>query len=165
MAFGAPIYMHAKMRPGSLRAEAANRDIRVLLCEAGEALRIDRVDVELVVHGVERVLHKLGMISEAPPPSTTETRVVRSVGWLRATRSGLCEMHVGLAQVVAAGDLIATVIDPDAGTLAPVLARRAGIVVGMQHSGIVYRGDALVHLAELGETAAQVGSTADRDDS
>ncbi|MEH6723705.1 MAG: succinylglutamate desuccinylase/aspartoacylase family protein, partial [Qipengyuania sp.] len=62
MAFGAPIIIESPLRPGSMRALAADRETPMLLLEAGEALRFDRFSIEIGVAGVLRVLAHIGMI-------------------------------------------------------------------------------------------------------
>ena len=55
MAFGAPIIVESPLRPGSMRALAAEREVPMLLLEAGEALRFDRYSIGVGAAGVLRV--------------------------------------------------------------------------------------------------------------
>ena len=55
-AFGAPVMVHARVRDGSLRQAAVEVGAKVLLYEAGEALRFDDESIATGVAGVRRVL-------------------------------------------------------------------------------------------------------------
>jgi predicted deacylase len=89
MAFGAPVIIESPLRDGSLRDLAQKKGVDMLLLEAGEALRFDRLSVETGVAGVGRVLAHLGMI-EADDGLTEvgiPARANRSV-WVRSPRGG-----------------------------------------------------------------------------
>ncbi len=60
MAFGAPVIIESPLRDGSLRDLAQKHGVDMLLMEAGEALRFDKLSVETGVEGVTRVLAHLG---------------------------------------------------------------------------------------------------------
>ena len=60
--FGAPVILTSDLREGSLRSEAAERGVDVLLYEAGEGLRFDEFAVRAGVMGIMRVLHGADMV-------------------------------------------------------------------------------------------------------
>ena len=99
--------------------------------------------------GVRRVLHKLAMVEDAPPPSS-ETVISRKSHWLRATRSGIAHLDVGLGSTVTKGETIATLHDPFGKRLGRVNARKSGVVIGHTQYPLVNRGDAVAHVAEVG---------------
>jgi uncharacterized protein len=66
-AFGAPFSIHARVRDGSLRQAAAERDNTVLVYEAGQAHRFETNPIETGVAGVMRALRHMGMIDARLP--------------------------------------------------------------------------------------------------
>lgn len=145
--FGAPISLHSRSRDGSLREAATRAGATVLLYEAGEAFRFDRASIAHGVAGVQRVLHHLGMLDEAPAPSVTT--FAESSHWLRAPRSGILHLHADLGSTVRQRDNIADIVDPFGRRLGQVRARAAGIVVGHTQHPLVNQGDAVAHIARV----------------
>ncbi len=146
-AFGAPLMFQAREIAGSLRAAARKKGVHVLVFEGGEPLRFNRLVIEAGVAGTLRVLAALGMWREphlAGPAKTFEARETR---WARATRSGIFHLEVELGEHVHAGQVLGLIRDPLTNSLRPVLAPRDALVFAVTQSPLVYRGDALVHLA------------------
>ncbi len=151
-AFAAPLVLHSTVRDGSLRAAARKQGIPVLIYEAGEALRFDEVSIQTGVEGTLRVLRSLDMVDAADGYGTTQpqtTHLARSSKWVRTSRSGFCHLHIGLGDVVAKGQCLATVSDSVGRKEDTVPARIAGIVIGVLRTALVHRGDALIHIAEV----------------
>lgn len=149
-AFGAPVILTSPLRAGSLRGEAAARGTPVLLYEAGEGLRFDEFAVRAGVAGILRVMRDQGMlgakgIARARAPSL----VCRASQWLRAPSGGLLRTFRAEGDVVAEGDLLATVSDPAGDTETDLLAPGPGILIGRAVLPVVNEGDAVFHLAEL----------------
>lgn len=146
--FAAPLSLHAKTRDGSLRAEATELGADVLLFEGGEAARFDEPSIRAGTDGVRRVLAAKGMIDHAPPTDVV-TRIATSSKWVRASRSGIAHLDVGLGDVVATEDVVATIHDPFGKRLGSVRAQHRGMVIGHTQRPLVNRGDAIVHIAQL----------------
>ncbi len=145
--FGAPVVLHAKRRAGSLRAEASKKGVRILLYETGEAHRFDEAGIELGAQGVLRVLERLKMLNSSQAPTAKSIFSLES-GWVRARRSGFCEMRAELGKRVGRGDPIAVIFDALLGEETIVRADSAGIVIGHLSSALVHRGDAIAHIAQ-----------------
>lgn len=158
-AFHAPLMMHAKHRPGSLRAAAHARGVPVLLYEGGEADRFDSSVIDAGVAGALRVMHMRGMIESAPAPEGALLLVSRASQWERAGRSGFCRVSVSLGEPVKVGQSLARISDSISPSTSHVRARRAGIVISVLRTGVVHRGDAVVHVAET-ESSPTPGTTA-----
>lgn len=149
--FGAPLILHSRLRDGSLRAAARELGKTVLVYEAGEANRFDLSAIGVGVAGVQRVMRSLGMIAGDVDPSTQPPRLSRASHWLRARRSGFCEMTVRLGATVQRGDSVAIIFDALGRARATVKARSPGMLIGHVTSPLVNRGDAVAHVAELAE--------------
>ena len=83
-AFGAPVIINSNIRDGSLRAYASERNLPVLIYEAGEALRFDEVAIRGGIRGILNVMRHIGML---PPSKGTKTRtpvIAKSTSWVRA---------------------------------------------------------------------------------
>lgn len=145
-AFGAPVVLDSQVRDGSLRMHAVGMGKRVLLYEAGEAMRLDWEAIEGGVAGTQRVMHKLGMLENAPPPMAPKTIELRDSTWCRAPSSGFCRMEVKLGQKVKPRDILATIFDPIGRKRRFMRAEQAGYVLGTFAQGLVNRGDALAHI-------------------
>lgn len=146
--FGAPVMLHARLRDGSLRQAARDRGARVLLYEAGEAMRFQAEPIAVGVAGVRRVLASLDMIEPDPAwadhPAPAESR---SSAWVRARGTGILHLEVKLGDRVDNGQRLGGLSDTFGRRVRLVHADRDGIVIGLTRAPIVNAGDALVHIA------------------
>ena len=62
LAFGVPVVLNPNLVDGSLRESAVAKKTKVLLYEAGKALRFDELPIRAGIKGVTSVLRNLGMI-------------------------------------------------------------------------------------------------------
>ncbi len=151
MAFGCPVVLNADLRDGSLRQAVMEKQVPMLLYEAGEALRFDEVAIRAGVRGVLSVMRAIGMLKAgAKKPTDVKPLVARRSQWVRAASSGTLRTHVALGARVARGDELGFIADPLAGGETAVTAPAAGIVIGRTNLPLVNEGDALYHLALFG---------------
>lgn len=148
--FAAPVTIHARTRDGSLRQAGTDAGATVLLYEGGEALRFDRHAINAGSAGIVRVLHHLGIVSTEPDPPE-DTQISRATKWSRAGRSGILHLDPELGDRVERGELVATVRDPFGKRLSRMTAPASGIVIGHTQHPLVNRGDAVLHVAMIGE--------------
>jgi uncharacterized protein len=148
-AFGAPLMLHAGLRDGSLRAAATDAGVSVLLFEGGEAWRFDEEAIRAGTRGTLRVLAHLGMIDPDEAPAPREPVESRRSSWIRARRSGIAGISVGLGERVAKGQHLAVIHDSLGKPLSRVGAPFDGLVIGMTQHPLVHQGDALVHVAAI----------------
>lgn len=148
--FGAPVILTSGLREGSLRAEAKEAGVDVLLYEAGEGLRFDEMAARAGVAGILRVLRALEML---PAKGIAKAKVkplyCQSSKWLRAPAGGLLRTYRGDGDVVVEGDVLATVSDPFGESEVDMVAAFDGIIVGRAVMPIVNEGDAIFHIAEV----------------
>lgn len=154
-AFGVPVLLNAAPRPGSMRAEAEERGVPVLLYEGGEALRYNEIAIRAGVAGVISVMRALEMIPQlkasarVPKRAKPEPFVARGSRWDRAPEGGMLRARVKLGAQVSKRDVLAYVVDPGGGDRIPVRARAAGIVIGRLELPKVSEGDAVYHIANF----------------
>ncbi|HET6416808.1 MAG TPA: succinylglutamate desuccinylase/aspartoacylase family protein [Polyangiales bacterium] len=147
--FAPPILVHARVRDGSLRGAAAELGKTVLLYEAGEASRFSASAIDMGVRGILRVMQALDMLDSSTEPAAPAPRISRSSSWLRAQRTGFCEMMVSLGAEVREGDTVAIIFGALGRKQMAVKAKSAGVVIGHVTSPIVHRGDAVANIATV----------------
>lgn len=148
-AFGVDVIINAGERDGSLRQQAARRQIPVLVYEAGEALRFEEASIVAGIRGVRGVMEALGMLPPGPVARPTrEPIVARSSSWVRAPIGGILRTDVPLGRYVEAGEQLGIVGDPYGVKEVPIVTRTAGLVIGCTHLPAVNAGDALFHIVD-----------------
>jgi predicted deacylase len=150
MAFGAPVIIESPLRDGSMRELAAQRDTPMLLLEAGEALRFDRLSVDIGVSGVTRVLAHIGMI-DADDGLTSVGIPARAnkSSWVRTPRGGVTHRRRKSGDAVHKGDLLCTVGGLFGEDQVEMISPIDGIIIGHATLPVVNQGDALFHIAEV----------------
>ena len=149
-AFGVPVLLNAALRDGSLRAAAADHNVKIMIYEAGEALRLDEVAIRAGLDGVLNIMRATGMLRSRRRRKPVESSVARSSSWLRAGDSGLFHSRVNLGEVVKQGEQLGSVYDPVTGEEEPLMATFPGIVIGRTMHPLVNEGEALFHVARFG---------------
>jgi predicted deacylase len=152
-AFAAPVTVDAAFRDGSLRSACRAIGIPLLVFEGGEAHRFNAGAIGMGVEGSLRVMAELGMIAGPEVPPMGETMIVRHSHWERARRSGIVRIDVFPGQAVERGEVLGIIGDALGTRHAAVRASRTGVVLGYTRNPLVSQGDALVHIADLSESA------------
>ena len=155
-AFGVTVLLNSNLRDGSLRQAASESDTRILLYEAGEALRFDELSIRAGVRGILNVLSKLEMIKTPPRKARTTPYVANTSSWVRAHHSGIVKNLKNLGDHVEAGDNLAEIGSPLGEVFGMVKARRSGIVIGKQNIPLVQQGDAMFHIAYFSEEEQEI---------
>ena len=152
--FGVPVIINADLRDGSLRAEAGEAGIPMLLYEAGEGLRFDEVSIRAGLQGIRNVMRALGMLPVARTSKRTPAKpfVARSSRWIRAPESGIFRSLTALGAMVEEGGLLGYISDPFSQAETPLHAEFDGIVIGRTNLPLVHEGDALYHIARFEDT-------------
>lgn len=153
-AFGAPVILNSALRDGSLRAAAKDKQIPILLYEAGEALRFDELAIRGGVQGIIRVMRHLDMLPASKKASIVKEPIMaRASTWVRAPQSGILRTFCQLGDRVQKDhSLLAIVSDPFGESETQVLAPVSGIIVGRLNLPLVNEGEALFHLAQFNRT-------------
>jgi predicted deacylase len=147
-AFGAPVMLHAKVRDGSLRGAATELGATVLLYEGGEAWRFDAAALAAGERGVLRVLAELDVVEGTDDEPVAPPVESRRSSWVRARRSGIALLDVGLGDRVGKAQQLGVIHDSVGNRLSRITSSRTGIVIGHIQHPLVNQGDAVVHVAE-----------------
>ncbi len=153
-AFGVPVLLNSTLRDGSLRQTAVEQGTKVLLYEAGQALRFDELSIRAGIRGIFNVLTHLGMMK--PKTSTANKKqpqpyIANTSAWTRANASGIVSSMKNLGDMVQKGDPLAKIGNPFGDIFETVKANRSGIIIGKQNIPLVQEGDAMFHIAYFSE--------------
>jgi hypothetical protein len=147
LAFGAPIVIHGEAPDGSLRKAVARRGVPIIVYEAGEPQRFDESAIDMGVAGVLRLMTSLEMRDGADDPPPGPMLEARKRSWVRARRSGILRLDVGLGDRVNARQRLGAIEGVLGGDSTPIRSSHAGIVIGHTANPLVYQGDAVAHIA------------------
>ncbi|MGB3182467.1 MAG: succinylglutamate desuccinylase/aspartoacylase family protein [Cyclobacteriaceae bacterium] len=155
LAFGAPLLINSGLIDKSFRKAVHKAGKTILVYEGGESLRIDELSIDMGIDGALRIMHHLGMRSQAPVK--TKTAVIKSSSWLRARISGIFHSKVEYGDSVKKNQVVARITDPYGSTIHSVKAPFDGIVIGINNMPVINAGNALMHIGspekikEIGE--------------
>jgi predicted deacylase len=157
-AFGAPVLINSTLRDGSLREAATEGGTKILLYEAGQALRFDELSIRIGLRGILNVLSLLEMIKPRKRKKSviTEPYVAYNSSWVRANASGIVNNLKNLGNQVKRGDILAEIGSPFGDVVDKVTAPRSGIIIGKQNIPLVQEGDAMFHVAFFKESYEEV---------
>ena len=161
--FGVPVLLNSGLRDGSLRASACKQGTRVLLYEAGEALRFDELAIRAGISGVFNVLRTLEMLRPSSRSVATfrEPHIASSSRWERAPESGILRSKAIMGARVARNEVLGHIHDPATNEQTPIISRTAGIIIGRLELPVVHEGDAVYHIARFDDDIADVEERVD----
>ena len=148
--FAAPMIIRSPIREGSLRSVAAEKDIPILVYEAGEGLRFDEFAVRLGVTGILNVMRHMEMLPKSKSTKTMAAPITsQSSHWERAPMGGVLRAYKGIGDEVAEGDILGAVSDPFGETEVELVPQSPGVIIGRSNLPIVNEGDAIFHIAKV----------------
>ena len=147
--FEAPVILHSELRDKSLRSEALEEGVPVLLYEAGEALRFDETAIKIGVKGVVNVLRTLEMLPLTKKKRYKNPIVFKTSSWVRSPESGILRTIKALGDAVKDGELIGLIDDPVEDKSWEITSTFDGIIIGKIQIPLVQEGDALFHIARF----------------
>ena len=147
VAFGAPMLIHGKAPPKSLRYSVARKGIPVILYEAGQPQRFDEEAILAGVEGVLRLMTALGMRDGSGDHRPEGMLEARKRTWIRARRSGILRLQVGLGETVRKGQVLGSIEEVLGAASVSVACQHEGVIIGHTSNPLVYRGDAIAHVA------------------
>ena len=151
--FGAPFIIQSKQRQKSYRESAIKLGKKVLLYEGGKSLDIDKSITQIGINGALKVMHHLGIrdfsqeLKKETKRKGSPTITIEKSKWIRARYSGMFRTNVVLGKLYNKGDKIGTISDPFGYFERDVKAPNKGYVFCINHSPIVNKGDAMIHLS------------------
>ena len=146
-AFGVPVILDMDLLEGSFRQACYERDVPVLVYEAGEALRFNEVAIRAGVRGVLNVMAALEMRALKRKPREPRTLIANASRWMRAPQSGILRSLVAIGSQVAEGDTLAYINDPLGEKYWELNSTVDGIVIGRSNLPLVFSGEAVFNIA------------------
>ena len=147
-AFGVPVLLNAELRDGSLREAASEAGVKILLYEAGQALRYDEFSIRAGFKGIINTMRHLGMLNKSRSKGHNIKRfIARQSGWVRAVESGFVTHLAQLGDHVNKGDKLANIADPFGTFLSSIESPAEGVVIGKQNIPLTQEGEAVYHIA------------------
>jgi len=153
-AFGVPVLMDSTGIKGTLRHAATNVGVKILLYEAGAALRFDEVSIIAGVQGIRTVMQLIGMLP-GEPTQQSEPYIAKGSKWVRSTESGIFHSKVSLGDSVSKNTVVGYISNPSdcfADVRYEITSPLEGVVIGMTRIPLVNEGDALLHLATFDDS-------------
>ncbi|MBN1819256.1 MAG: succinylglutamate desuccinylase/aspartoacylase family protein [Prolixibacteraceae bacterium] len=147
--FNPRFILEAKQREKSFRQEAEKMGKKVLLFEGGKSIDINSRITKRGVAGVMGIMHYLGMRNyseELKKYNFTPSATLKSSSWIRAKHGGLFRFTIKDGVKVGKGEIIGSISDPYGNFEHRVKSPDDGYIIGLNHSPVVYRGEALFHL-------------------
>ena len=128
-AFDAEIILHSPGPIGSLRLAAEERNIPIIVYEAGEALRFDELAINVGLKGVLNVMEELGMIPKDPQKkiNTKTSAIAQSSYWVRSPHSGILRLFKTLGDTVEDNEIMGTLSNPVGDEEYDIVAPHGGI--------------------------------------
>lgn len=148
--FSPPVILVGHPKEGTFRHACRTLGKPFLLYEAGEALRLDTPAIRFGVEGTVSVMRQLGMLRGKATVRRLPLVASRSF-WERAPAGGIFTPLVPLGKAVEAGTQLGFVADPHGSGDTPVIAGKAGVLIGRTNDAAADEGDGLFHLASLEE--------------
>ncbi|MDT0558151.1 succinylglutamate desuccinylase/aspartoacylase family protein [Ichthyenterobacterium sp. W332] len=147
--FGPPFVFYSKNLNKSFRNTCYKRGIPMLLFEGGKSFHIDSTITNTAVNGAKRVLNHLDMLTKKFKVSKPKKPCVyiSESKWIRANYSGMFKASVKLNAIVKKGDVIGHITDPYGSFNHFVKAPNDGYIFNINHSPLVYQGDAIFHIS------------------
>ncbi|HLR30846.1 MAG TPA: succinylglutamate desuccinylase/aspartoacylase family protein [Fodinibius sp.] len=144
-AFSPPIIIDSSVIDDSFRKAAQDNGTPILVYEGGESLRFNELAIQQGIDGTLRLMEYLDMCDKAPDPQ--ETEIYDTSPWIRAHYGGLFSHEVQLGDHVETGQLLGNISDPYGELWANVKSPENGRIIGLNNAPVVYKGDALIHIA------------------
>lgn len=144
-AFSPPLIIDSSVIDHTFRKAARDNGTPILVYEGGETLRFDEHSIEEGINGTLRLMRYLGMIEDGPENQDTE--IYDTSPWIRAEYGGLFQHEAQLGDHVEVDQLLGYISDPYGDLWAEVRSSKKGRIIGLNNAPVVYKGDALVHIA------------------
>ena len=154
--FDVPVLLNANLRDGSLRQASVESNTRILLYEAGQALRFDELSIRAGVRGVLNVLGHLDLVKRKSRRKALTPYIANTSAWVRANSSGVVKTLKNLGDQVEKGTPLAEIGNPYGDVIDIIKAHKSGIIIGKSNIPLVQEGEAMFHIAFFSESDGEI---------
>jgi hypothetical protein len=158
-AFGTNLVVAGEGSSGMLRREATAAGVPTVTLEMGEAHRFERELIDHALEGVRSVFAEYGIYRQETvrwPGWRTVVEGWSEKTWLRADAGGIVEMRHERGALVHEGETICRITNPFKSEATVVTAPFTGLLVGVLENPVVYPGNPLCHLVEVGAVQERI---------
>jgi uncharacterized protein len=147
--FNPPFILNSSLISKTVRDTLTKKGKKMLLFEGGKTNNIEDNIVEEGINGVKRVLQHLGMRTFKIDISKDRNPIFLGESkWLRASNSGMFQAQVKNGSKITKGEVIGILTDPYGNFERKVKAPSDGFIICLNESPVVYKGDAIFHIAK-----------------
>ncbi len=146
--FNPPFILNSGYISKTIREAIFKEGKKMLLFEGGKTNSIEENIVEEGMNGVKRLLNHLDMRSFKIDSTNGRSPVMlKESKWIRSAMSGMFHPIALNGAKVKKGEQIGTLTDPYGKIERKIKAAHDGYVICVNESPIVYKGDAIIHIA------------------
>tara|TARA_Y100000589_G_scaffold306395_1_gene321101 strand:- start:43845 stop:44822 length:978 start_codon:yes stop_codon:yes gene_type:complete len=138
--------IHSTYIAKSFRKISAQKNKPILVFEGGESNRIDNAVIDTGITVALNLMSNLELIKDIYI-HTSNQKIYKHSSWLRAKSAGIFKSVVKVGELVTKKQTIGFISSPLNAYNIPIITPHEGIVFGINNSAIVYKGEALFHLA------------------
>ena len=147
--FNPPFILNSSQISKTIRESISKLGKNMLLFEGGKTNNIEEMVVEEGINGVKRLLSHLGMRTfKIDISKDREPIVLTESKWMRSPNSGMFQALVKNGERVSKNDVIGIVTDPYGKFERKVKSSTNGFIICLNESPVVYKGDAIFHIAK-----------------
>lgn len=148
-AFEAPVILEAETSNSTFRQTAENLNIPFLVYQAGEAMRLCQVAIQIGLTGIQNILKKLDFL-DGDIDKVTNPVVSRNDDWLISPSAGILHSEVTLGQSIQKGEKIGRLSDPFSNEIATTITSHLnGVVVGINRAPLIQEGLSIFKIASF----------------
>lgn len=145
-AFYAPVTLHAKYRPNSLRQSASKLGKRIIVYEGGESSRLNEFAIEQGMEGTMRLMKHLGISTRELIKPVYENSEYMHSSWIRARTSGIFQSLVTCGDFIRKNQEVGIITDPFGEFRVQLKSHTEGQVIGLNNDPVLHQGDAVMHI-------------------
>ena len=148
-AFEAPVILEVETDASTFRQTTESLNIPLLVYQAGEAMRLDNIAIQIGLTGIQNVLKKFTMIS-GEIENVTTPMISHDDDWLVAPSSGILHTEVNLGQRIQKGETIGRLTDPFSNeNTTKITSHLNGVVVGINRAPLIQEGLSIFKIASF----------------
>lgn len=152
-AFGSHVIIAGEGSEGTLRRAASDAGVPTITIEMGEAHRFERSMIEKALTGIQSVFGEYGLYPKKSVRWPGWRTVIEGWGertWLRADTGGIVDMHHQRGDLVHEDETICTIANPFRTEVETIRGPFTGLLIGVLENPVVYPGNPLCHVVEIG---------------
>ncbi|MFM7661372.1 MAG: succinylglutamate desuccinylase/aspartoacylase family protein [Bacteroidota bacterium] len=151
--FNPPFILNSSLIAKTIRESMIKMKKKILLFEGGMANDLEDMIIEEGLNGTKRILSHLGMRNyKIDFTKDRDPIVLQDSKWLRAPNSGMFQSIVKNGAFVEKNEILAVVTDPYGNFEKKIKASSRGYIICVNKSPVVYKGDAILHIARAVNT-------------